>query len=59
VFLETTREGEKIAIVLMDTQGLFDTVTSPTDNSRIFSLGTLISSIQIFNLNDVVEQTQL
>lgn len=50
---------EKLAILLMDTQGLFDTKTSPADNSRIFSLGTLLSSKQIFNLNDVIQETQL
>lgn len=50
---------EKLAIILMDTQGLFDTKTSPADNSRIFALGTLISSIQIFNLNDVIQENQL
>ena len=59
VFLSTNEIGEKIAIVLMDTQGLFDSKTSPADNSRIFALGTLISSIQIFNLNDVIQENQL
>lgn len=54
-----TKKTEKLAIVLMDTQGLFDTKTSPTDNSRIFALGTLISSVQIFNLNDVIQENQL
>jgi Guanylate-binding protein, N-terminal domain len=58
VFLHDT-EDEKMAIVLMDTQGLFDTKTSAADNSRIFALGTLISSTQIFNLNDVIQEDQL
>ncbi|KAL7018734.1 hypothetical protein ACKWTF_010887 [Chironomus riparius] len=53
------KKNKKLAIVLMDTQGLFDTKTSPTDNSRIFALGTLASSIQIFNLNDVIQENQL
>jgi len=50
---------EKIAIVLMDTQGLFDAKTSPTDNSRIFALGTFLSSMQIFNLNGRIQEYQL
>lgn len=54
-----TKKIEKIAIILMDTQGLFDTKTSPTDNSRIFALGTLISSVQIFNLNNLIQENQL
>lgn len=51
--------SEKYAIILLDTQGLFDSQTSPADNARIFALGTLISSIQIFNLNDVIQEDQL
>lgn len=58
VFLYDTK-NEKIAIVLMDTQGLFDTLTTSADNSRIFALGTLLSSTQIFNLNGVVQEDQL
>jgi Guanylate-binding protein, N-terminal domain len=58
VFLHDT-EDEKMAIILMDTQGLFDTKTSAADNSRIFALGTLISSTQIFNLNGVLQEDQL
>jgi len=51
--------GEKIAIVIMDTQGLFDNETSPADNSRIFALGTLISSIQVLNLSAIIQEDQL
>lgn len=58
IFLHEIK-GEKLAIVLMDTQGLFDPQTPATDNSRIFALGTLASSIQIFNLNDVIQENQL
>lgn len=57
--INNTSKVEKIAIILMDTQGLFDPKTSPSDNSKIFALGTLISSVQIFNLNDVVQENQL
>ena len=59
VFLSTNKIGEKLAIVLMDTQGLFDSKTSPADNSRIFALGTLLSSKQIFNIDDVIQENQL
>lgn len=60
VFLHTLEmTGEKIAIVVMDTQGLFDNETSPADNSRIFALGTLISSIQVLNLVGIVQEDQL
>jgi atlastin len=60
VFLHTVPStGEKIAIVVIDTQGLFDNDTTPHDNSRIFALGTLISSIQVLNLTGVVQEDQL
>jgi len=60
VFLHTVENtGEKLAIVVMDTQGLFDNETTPEDNSRIFALGTLISSIQVLNLLGVVQEDQL
>lgn len=51
--------GDKIAIIVMDTQGLFDNETSPAGNSRIFALGTLISSIQILNLVQIIQEDQL
>ncbi|XP_070501442.1 atlastin-like [Chironomus tepperi] len=60
VFLHTMdRTGEKIAILVMDTQGLFDNQSTPTDNSRIFALGTLISSIQVLNLKNQVQEDHL
>lgn len=60
VFLHTMdKTGEKIAIFLMDTQGLFDKESTPTDNTRIFALGTLISSIQVLNLKTQIQEDQL
>ncbi|CAO1438850.1 unnamed protein product [Diamesa serratosioi] len=59
IFLHTNEFGEKLAIVLMDTQGLFDNETSPADNSRIFALGTLLSSVQILNLFSIIQEDQL
>ena len=58
VFLHTLN-GEKIAIVVMDTQGLFDNQTTEQDNSKIFSLGTLLSSIQVLNLSRQIQEDQL
>ncbi|XP_070501427.1 atlastin-1-like [Chironomus tepperi] len=60
VFLHTMdRTGEKIAIIVMDTQGLFDKHSSMKDNARIFALGTLISSIQVLNLKQQVQEDHL
>ena len=59
VFLYDDPRGEKYAIYLMDTQGLFDHKSSSTDNSRIFSLSTMISSVQILNLHNIIQEDQL
>lgn len=59
VFLYDDPKGEKLAIYLMDTQGLFDHKSTSTDNSRIFSLSTMISSIQILNLLNIIQENQL
>lgn len=58
-FLSTNSNNEKIAIIVIDTQGLFESGTHPEDDSRIFTLGTLMSSILILNLFDVVQENQL
>ncbi|KAL7027681.1 hypothetical protein ACKWTF_005524 [Chironomus riparius] len=60
VFLHTIEETEEeIAIFVMDTQGLFDKHSSPTDNSRIFVLSNLISSIQVLNLAHKIQEDHL
>jgi atlastin len=59
VFLHDSNNGDKYAIVLIDTQGLFDHDTSPAINAKIFSLSTLISSHQIFNLANLVQEDHL
>lgn len=59
IFLLDKSDGEKLAIVLMDTQGLFDNQTTIADNSKIFALGTLISSVQILNLFSIIQEDHL
>lgn len=59
VFLYDPPHGDKIAIYLMDTQGLFDHSSSPTDNIRIFSLSALISSVQLMNIFSMIEESHL
>lgn len=51
--------GEKIAIFVMDTQGLFDNKSTHDNNLKIFALGTLISSINVLNLMNRIQQDQL
>ncbi|KAJ8735833.1 hypothetical protein PYW07_007453 [Mythimna separata] len=56
----TTRSnGEKVAVLLMDTQGTFDSESTIGQNSTIFALSTLISSVQIYNLSGNIKEDDL
>ncbi|KAL7015610.1 hypothetical protein ACKWTF_016545 [Chironomus riparius] len=60
IFLHTIEEsGEELAIAVIDTQGLFDNETSSKNNSKIFALSSLLSSIQVLNLSGVIQEDQL
>lgn len=51
--------GEEIAIILMDTQGLFDKQSTSSTNMKIFILNALLSSFLIFNVNDLIQANQI
>ena len=59
VFLHDSECGEKIAIVLMDTQGLFDRKTDSQGDVSIFALSNLFSSVQIYNLFQNIQEDHL
>jgi atlastin len=50
---------EKIAILLMDTQGLFEPNVKSQINARIFGLSILISSMQIINIKEKIQEDQI
>lgn len=45
-FLVKIPDGREVAIVLMDTQGAFDSEYTVKDSATVFALSTMISSIQ-------------
>ncbi|KAJ8735832.1 hypothetical protein PYW07_007452 [Mythimna separata] len=55
----TLANGEKVAVLLMDTQGTFDSESTIAQNSTIFALSTLISSVQIYNLHANIKEDDL
>ncbi|KAH9628409.1 hypothetical protein HF086_015939 [Spodoptera exigua] len=57
--ISTLPNGEKVAVLLMDTQGTFDSETTIGQNSTIFALSTLISSVQIYNLSGNIKEDDL
>lgn len=59
VFFHTNNLNEKFAIFVVDTQGLFDNETTLMENSQIFALSSLISSIQVINLNGNIREDEL
>lgn len=62
-FLEANSPGnasnEPIALVLMDTQGMFDHETSMELTASIFGLSTLVSSFQIYNVDKNIQEDNL
>jgi atlastin len=58
------RDGQKIAVLLMDTQGCFDDKTSTHENSLIFALSCILTSVLVYNIpkqlsEDVLQFLQL
>uniref|UniRef100_A0A8C8M9Q9 GB1/RHD3-type G domain-containing protein n=1 Tax=Oncorhynchus tshawytscha TaxID=74940 RepID=A0A8C8M9Q9_ONCTS len=48
VFLVDKPDGRKVAVLLMDTQGTFDSQSTLRDSATVFALSTMISSMQLF-----------
>lgn len=58
-FVVTQKNGEKICVLLMDTQGLWDAETKNEFNCSIFGLSSLLSSCVIFNQKGNINTDQL
>ncbi|XP_049303131.1 atlastin-like isoform X3 [Bactrocera dorsalis] len=59
IFLYDNPNGEKVAIILMDTQGTFDCDSTMKDCANVFALSTMISSVQIFNIQSNIQKDDL
>lgn len=59
IFTHREWNGDKLAIILMDTQGIFDNESSTNDCTSIFALSMLLSSVQCFNVLRNVEEDKL
>ncbi|XP_073957408.1 uncharacterized protein [Choristoneura fumiferana] len=58
-FPVTLPTGEKVAVLLMDTQGSFDEQSSLRDCSMIFALSTLLASTQVYNISQKIREDDL
>ncbi|KAG6447009.1 hypothetical protein O3G_MSEX004742 [Manduca sexta] len=52
-------KGQPVVVLLMDTQGTFDSSSTVRDCSTIFALSTLLSSVQIYNLKENIKEDDL
>ncbi|XP_065226800.1 atlastin isoform X1 [Planococcus citri] len=59
VFCTTLPNGEKVAVILLDTQGTFDSESTVRDCATVFALSTMLSSIQIYNLSQNIQEDDL
>lgn len=59
VFTHDFRNGEKVAIILLDTQGIFDDQTSMKECTTIFALSIMLSSVQCYNVMHKIREDDL
>ncbi|KAL9693081.1 hypothetical protein quinque_012366 [Culex quinquefasciatus] len=59
IFLHDKPNGEKLAIILLDTQGTFDSQSTVRDCATVFALSTMLSSVQIYNLSQNIQEDDL
>ncbi|KAL7677747.1 hypothetical protein ACOME3_003984 [Neoechinorhynchus agilis] len=59
--LDTVIDGriEQIAVLLMDTQGAFDSQSTVRDCATVFALSLMISSIHIYNITQNLQEDNL
>lgn len=59
IFTHDFDNGEKVAIILLDTQGIFDHRSSIQDNIGTFALSMMLSSRQCYNVMQNIQENDL
>ncbi|RVE76640.1 hypothetical protein OJAV_G00010410 [Oryzias javanicus] len=59
VFVVEKPDGQKVAVLLIDTQGAFDSQSTIKDCATLFALSTMTSSVQVYNLSQNVQEDDL
>ncbi|XP_051900992.1 atlastin-2-like [Pristis pectinata] len=59
VFVVKQPSGHKVAVLLLDTQGAFDSQSTVKDCATIFALSTMTSSVQVYNLTNNIQEDDL
>ncbi|CAK9108628.1 Atlastin-1 (Brain-specific GTP-binding protein) (GTP-binding protein 3) (GBP-3) (hGBP3) (Guanine nucleotide-binding protein 3) (Spastic paraplegia 3 protein A) [Durusdinium trenchii] len=58
-FVFPDKDGRKVAVLLMDTQGAWDDTMTKAQSATIFGLTALLSSKLIYNIQNRVEEDKL
>lgn len=58
-FLIKCNSGQQLALLVMDSQGLYDKETSADDNVRLFTMVSMLSSLLMFNVKSNINSNQL
>ncbi|XP_048843547.1 atlastin-2-like isoform X2 [Brienomyrus brachyistius] len=59
VFVVDKPDGSKVAVLLLDTQGAFDSQSTIKDCATVFALSTMTSSVQVYNLSQNIQEDDL
>lgn len=59
IFTHDFENGDKVAIILLDTQGMFDDKTNLKACSSIFALSMMLSSVQCYNIMRNIQEDHL
>ncbi|XP_033126667.1 atlastin-2-like [Anneissia japonica] len=59
VFICPGPNDKDVAVLLMDTQGAFDTESTVKDCATVFALSTMLSSVQVYNLSMNIQEDDL
>ncbi|XP_039860144.1 atlastin-2-like isoform X1 [Simochromis diagramma] len=59
VFVVEKPDHSKVAVLLIDTQGAFDSQSTVKDCATLFALSTMTSSVQVYNLSQNVQEDDL
>uniref|UniRef100_UPI00398F5811 atlastin-2 isoform X3 n=1 Tax=Pristiophorus japonicus TaxID=55135 RepID=UPI00398F5811 len=59
VFVINKSDGNQVAVLLMDTQGAFDSQSTIRDCATVFALSTMTSSVQVYNLSQNIQEDDL
>ncbi len=59
IFTHDYDNGDRVAIILLDTQGIFDHESSTVDCTTTFAMSMLLSSVQCYNVMQNVQEDRL